>query len=166
MLVIYDLDKTSLYCPIADRLDLFVPKNRFLKNLYYKLYPFIYSLEIRFGLIQINENIYQRAKMFQEFGNDVRQVVITARNHTKASIKHIQMIFKDIDVTLISIAQELTGLHKVDVIRKLSIYLSEEIIMYDDNFNELAFVHAEFPNQFTGMQVYFKNNKESIRRVY
>lgn len=166
MLVIYDLDKTSLYCPIADRLDLFVPKNRFLKNLYYKLYPFIYSLEIRFGLIQINENIYQRAKMFQEFGNDVRQVVITARHHTKASIKHIQMIFKDIDVTLISIAQELTGLHKVDVIRKLPIYLSEEIIMYDDNFNELAFVHAEFPNQFTGMQVYFKNNKESIRRVY
>lgn len=166
MLVIYDLDKTSLYCPIADRLDLFVPKNRFLKNLYYKLYPFIYSLEIRFGLIQINENIYQRAKMFQEFGNDVRQVVITARHHTKASIKHIQMIFKDIDVTLISIAQGLTGLHKVDVIRKLPIYLSEEIIMYDDNFNELAFVHAEFPNQFTGMQVYFKNNKESIRRVY
>lgn len=166
MLVIYDLDKTSLYCPIADRLDLFVPKNRFLKNLYYKLYPFIHSLEIRFGLIQINENIYQRAKMFQEFGNDVRQVVITARHHTKVSIKHIQMIFKDIDVTLISIAQELTGLHKVDVIRKLPIYLSEEIIMYDDNFTELAFVHAEFPNQFTGMQVYFKNNKESIRRVY
>lgn len=166
MLVIYDLDKTSLYCPIADRLDLFVPKNRFLKNLYYKLYPFIHSLEIRFGLIQINENMYQRAKMFQEFGNDVRQVVITARHHTKASIKHIQMIFKDIDVTLISIAQGLTGLQKVDVIRKLPIYLSEEIIMYDDNFNELAFVHAEFPNQFTGMQVYFKNNKESIRRVY
>lgn len=166
MLVIYDLDKTSLYCPIADRLDLFVPKNRFLKNLYYKLYPFIHSLEIRFGLIQINENMYQRAKMFQEFGNDVRQVVITARHHTKASIKHIQMIFKDIDVTLISIAQGLTGLHKVDVIRKLPIYLSEEIIMYDDNFNELAFVHAEFPNQFKGMQVYFKNNKESIRRVY
>lgn len=166
MLVIYDLDKTSLYCPIADRLDLFIPKNRFLKNLYYKIYPFIHSLEIRFGLLQINENIYQRAKMFQEFGDDVRQVVVTARHYTKVSIKHIQMIFKDIDVTLISIAQGLTGLYKVDVIRKLPIYPTEEIVMYDDNFSELAFVYAEFPNQFTGMQVYFKNNKESIRRVY
>lgn len=166
MLVIYDLDKTSLYCPIADRLDLFIPKNKFLKNLYYKLYPFIHSLEIRFGLLQINENMYQRAKMFQEFGEDVRQVVITARHHSKASIKHIQMIFKDIDITLFSIAQGLTGLHKVDIINELPIYPKEEIVMYDDSFNELAFVHAEFPNQFTGMQVYFKNNRESIRRVY
>lgn len=166
MLVIYDLDKTSLYCPIADRLDKFIPKNRFLKNLYYKLYPFIHSLEIRFGLLQINENMYQRARMFQEFGEDVKQVVITARHHSKASIKHVQMIFKDIDITLFSIAQGLTGLNKIDIIKKLPLYLTEEIIMYDDNYKELTKVHKEYRSNFTGMQVYFKNNKERIRRVY
>ena len=166
MLVIYDLDKTSCYCPIADKLDKFIPKNKFLKKLFYSIYPFIHSLEIRFGLLQINENMYQRARMFQEFSKDVRQVVITARHPSKASIKHIQMIFKDIDVTLISIAQELTGLHKVDIIKKLPLYLTEEIVMYDDNYKELTKAHKEYRSNFTGMQVHFKNNKERIIRVY
>ena len=50
MLVIYDLDKTSLFCPIADFLDRFIPRNKVLKKLYYNIYPFVHILEMKLGL--------------------------------------------------------------------------------------------------------------------
>ena len=57
MLIIYDLDRTSLFCPIADFMDKFIPKNKFLKKLYYNIYPFIHIFEMKFDLLKINSEI-------------------------------------------------------------------------------------------------------------
>ena len=161
MLIIYDLDKTSLYCPIANFMDRFIPKNKTLRKIYYNLYPFVHKLEMFFGLLQINKDMYIRAKQYAEFP-DINQIVVTARHFTKTTMEHVSRVFKDIDMPVVCVAQGLTNLSKADVIKQLPIYDDEEIIMFDDNFRELKYMRKEFKNHFTGIHVLFKDNKEEI----
>lgn len=161
MIIIYDLDRTSLYCPIADFMDRFIPKNLILKKLYYNIYPFIHILEMKLGLMKINKEMYIRAKQYAEF-NDTFQVVITARHESKSLVPHVRKVFGDTDITVFAIAQGLTNLHKVDIINQLPISDDEEIIMYDDNEKELKRVRSKYKGKFTGIQIEFKGDKEEI----
>lgn len=161
MLVIYDLDKTSLYCPLADLADRFIPKNKFLKQLYYNIYPFIHTLEMKLGLFQINTNMYVRAKQYDEIPGVV-QVIITARHFSSSVRKHVEAVFKDLDISAICIAQGLSNINKVDIVQELPIGDKEEIVMYDDSWTELLKMKAKFKKRFTGIRVLFKDNKEKI----
>ena len=166
MLIIYDLDKTSLYCPVADFMNKFIPKNMFLKKLYYNIFPFIHILEMKFNLLKINDEIYKRAKIYKEQFN-ARQVVVTARHKSYSTKLHIKKVFKDIDIPCLCIAQGLTKLSKAECIqRMITIDPDEEIIMYDDNFNELMFMHNMFEEQFTGLLVEFDGKIEKVTNVY
>ena len=164
MLVIYDLDKTSLYCPLANFMDKFIPKNRFLKILYYNLYPIINKLEIKLGLFKINERMYIRAKQYQNYGN-VEQVVVTARHYTLQTMEHVTAVFRDIEIPVICVAQGLTSLFKADVVKELPLLDDEEVIMYDDNITELSVMKAEFGERFTGIRVLFNGKDEEISYV-
>ena len=161
MIIIYDLDKTSLYCPIADFMDKFIPSNMFLKKIYYSLYPFVHILEMKLGLLKINKEMYIRAKQYNEF-EDCHQIVITARHKSRSLALHVAEVFKDVPITTFAIAQGLTYLHKVDVIDQLPMYEDEEIIMYDDNIRELKRVCQKYNKHFTGIQVDFTGEKEEI----
>lgn len=166
MLIIYDLDRTSLFCPIADFMDKFIPKNKFLKKLYYNIYPFIHILEMKFDLLKINSEIYNRAKIYKEQFN-ARQCVITARHKSFSTKLHIEEVFRDLDIPCFCIAQGLTKISKAEALNKLVVVdPNEEIIMYDDNFNELMFMHSMFQDKFTGFLVEYKGNKEKITHVY
>lgn len=166
MLVIYDLDKTSLYCPIADFMDKFIPKNKTLKQLYYKLYPIAHIFEMKFGLLKINDEIYNRAKIYKNEFN-ARQCVVTARHRSYSTKLHIKRVFRDIEMPYLCVAQGLTNLTKAEVIEgMIPIDQNEEIIMYDDNFNELMCMHALFKNQFTGLLVEYDGIKEKITNAY
>lgn len=165
MLVIYDLDKTSLYCPLANFMDKFIPRNIYLKTIYYSLYSFVHRLEMMFGLLQINKSMYVRAKSYSEFP-DINQIVVTARHYSKTTVEHVHKVFHELDIPIVCVAQGLTNLSKAEVVRELPIYEDEEVVMYDDNFAELTFMYSEFKDHFTGIKVDFKNNKEEIERVY
>lgn len=166
MLVIYDLDKTSLFCPIADFMDRFIPKNRTLKVLYYKLYPLVHILEMKLGLLKINEEIYKRAKIYKEQFN-ARQCVVTARHRSYSTKLHIKEVFKDIEMPCLCVAQGLTQLSKAEVIEgMIPIDPNEEIFMYDDNIYELIKMHALYKNRFTGFKIEYLGNKETISHVY
>lgn len=165
MLIVYDLDKTSLYCPIADFLDKFIPKNKTLKVLYYSLYPFIHNLEMKLGLLKINNSMYARAKSYAEFP-DINQIVVTARHFTKQTLTHVQKVFHEIEMPVICIAQGLTELSKAEVIEELPLLEDEEIVMFDDNNVELSKMKKKFKNHFTGMLVKFKGKKEYVTRAY
>lgn len=164
MLVIYDLDKTSLYCPIANFMDNFIPKNKLLKRLYYNLYPVVHLLEMKLGLLKINKEMYIRAKQYAEF-TDVHQVVITARHHSFSLKKHVKAVFGDVDITTFAIAQGLTNLHKVDIVDALPLLKGEEIIMYDDNALELKRVKDSYKPHFTGIQVEFIGEEKILNYV-
>lgn len=162
MLVIYDLDKTSLFCPIADFLDRFIPRNKVLKKLYYNIYPFVHILEMKLGLLKINKEMYIRARQYDEF-TDCFQVVITSRHRSFSLQKHIKAVFGDeIDINVFAIAQGLTNIHKVDIIDQLPINDDEEIIMYDDNDKELRRARAKYKGRFTGINVEYTGKEEKI----
>lgn len=166
MLVIYDLDKTSLFCPIADFMDRFIPKNKTLKKLYYKLYPFAHILEMKLGLLEVNEEIYNRAKIYKEQFNAL-QVIVTARHRSFSIHPHIKAVFKDIDIPCFCIAQGLTHLSKAEAIKSLGIIKSdEEVIMYDDNIEEITKMHNVYKDKFTGVHIEFIKDKEVIKYVY
>lgn len=166
MLVIYDLDRTSLFCPIADFMDIFIPKNKFLKKLYYKLFPFVHILEMKLGLFQINNEMYRRAKAYETFPNTI-QLVVTARHYTPVVQRHIEKVFRDVDILAICVAQGLTGMAKVEAVSKyIKLDPGDEIVMYDDNLDELRQMHDVYKDKFTGFQVLFKNGKEEISHVY
>lgn len=164
MLVIYDLDKTSLYCPIADKLDNFIPKNKLLKRIYYSFYPIVHRLEIALGLLQVNRNMYVRAKQFEELG--INQVVVTARHRSPSIDLHVKRVFRDVNMLVLCVAQGITGLSKADVVAELPIDDDELIVMYDDNYKELSLMNRKFRKRFTGIHTYFKDNKERIDYVY
>lgn len=166
MLVIYDLDKTSLFCPIADFMDKFIPRNIFLRKLYYNIFPFIHILEMKLGLLKINDEIYKRAKIYKEQFN-ARQVVVTARHQSYSTKLHIKKVFRDIEMPCLCIAQGLTKLSKAECIQQMiTIDPNEEIIMYDDSFNELMCMHALFKDQFTGLLVEYNGIKEKVTNAY
>ena len=166
MLVIYDLDKTSLFCPIADFMDKFIPKNKILKQLYYKFYPIVHIFEMKLGLLKINNEIYNRAKIYKEQFN-ARQCVVTARHRSYSTKLHIKKVFRDIEMPCLCVAQGLTNLTKAEVIEgMIPVDPHEEIIMYDDNFNELMCMHALFKDQFTGLLVEYNGITEKITNAY
>lgn len=164
-IVIYDLDKTSVYCPLANFMDKFIPNNMFLKRLYYKLYPFVHTLEIRLGLLKINKAIYQRAKMYSNMP-DVYQCVVTARHDTQETYRHVDFVFDDLspDIDVHCIAQGLTNLTKAEYVKQVIKPRNDEvIIMYDDNIYELLEMKRTF-NEFLGFRVLFTGNKEYIEQ--
>lgn len=164
MLVIYDLDKTSLYCPIANFMDNFIPKNKLLKRLYYNLYPIAHLLEMKLGLLKINREMYIRARQYAEF-KDTYQVVITARHYSFSLNKHVRAVFGDVDMSVFAIAQGLSYLHKVDIVDRLPLIEGEEIIMYDDNAEELRRVKDKYKPHFTGVQVEFTGEEKILNYV-
>lgn len=163
MLVIYDLDKTSLYCPIADFLDNFIPKKKILKKIYYMLYPIAHEIEMKYNLLQINHEMFKRAKGYQQQG--ATQIVVTARHYTHQTMKHVRAVFQDVPVVLMCVAQGITNKSKAEYVAELPRNPRDEIIMYDDNFTELSKMNEMF-DKFIGIQVFFKDNKEEIQRVY
>lgn len=166
MLVIYDLDRTSLFCPLADFMDKFIPKNITLKKLYYKLYRFVHILEMKFDLLEINNEMYRRAKAYETFSNTT-QIVVTARHYTPVVKEHIERVFRDIPIVAICVAQGITGMAKVEAVSKyVKLDKNDEIVMYDDNFDELRMMHDVYKDKFSGFQVLFKNGREEISHVY
>lgn len=163
MLVVYDLDKTSLYCPIADFMDRFIPSNTFFKRLYYNLYPFVHILEMKLGLLKTNPEMYIRAMQYAEF-DDVHQIVITSRHRSFSLEKHIKRVFGNLDIKVFPIAQGLTGLHKVEVLKRLPLFKGG-IIMYDDNFKELILARDAFKGHFTGVRVHFTGEEKILDYV-
>ena len=160
MLVIYDLDKTSLFCPIADFMDRFIPNNKFLKQIYYLLYPFAHILEIKLGLLQINRSMYLRALSYDQTYKDVRQIILTARHKSFSTEIHKKLIFRDLDIPIFCIAQGITNLSKAAFAKLLPIDKNEEVIMYDDNIDELNKMRNTIGPKFTGLNILFKDNHE------
>lgn len=167
MIVIYDLDKTSIYCPIADFLDRFIPKNKFLKKIYYGLYYFAHSLEIMLKLVKVNPNMYQRAKSYRSLPA-VIQIVLTARHKTKMVAKHVDMIFKDCQPDIICcVAQSITDLSKARYLtEKLHVDpKNTQVVMFDDNYKEMLTMKQAFSkSNFIGFNVYFDGKSERISR--
>lgn len=165
MIVIYDLDKTSLFCPIANFLDKFIPHNIILKQIYYKLYPFVHILEMKFGLLKINEKIYNRAVAYKAAYPNCLQVVITARHRSISTDMHIKKVFRDIDVSCFCVAQGITNLSKSDIARLIPKSKDEEIVMYDDNLDEMLKMRNVYKGHFTGIRVNFKDKEEILQYV-
>lgn len=160
MLVIYDLDKTSLYCPLANFMDRFIPSNLFLRKLYYSLYPFIHWLEIKLKLLQINYNMTNRARAYHKL--KAKQIVLTARHETDSTIKQAKLVFPDVPIVIHCIAQGITGYSKAEYLNSFENIKDEEILMFDDNWKELSKMRFMFKNRFKGIRVLFKDNKEKI----
>ena len=165
MIVIYDLDKTSLFCPIANFLDKFIPHNIILKQIYYKLYPFVHILEMKFGLLKINENIYNRAVAYKTAYPDCLQVVITARHRSISTDMHIKRVFRDIDVSCFCVAQGITNLSKSDIAKLIPKSTNEEIVMYDDNLDELLKMRNVYKEHFSGIRINFEDHEEILQYV-
>ena len=164
MLVIYDLDKTSVYCPLAEKLDRYIPKNMILKKLYYNLYPVVHWLELKLGLLKINKYIKQRAETAQRFG--ARQIVLTARHYTRMVVKHCELVFGDIPITLTCISQGLTKISKARYVQMFENQPDEEIVMFDDNKFELKQMKRTFGSRFHGIQLEFLGDVERILNEY
>lgn len=164
MYIIFDLDKTSLYCPLADKLDKFIPKFKFLKRIYYLIYPLVHILEIKLGLFKVNENMYSRALQASQMpGTSI--IVLTARHKTKLSEVHIKEVFKDVIPDYVFyVAQGLTGLSKAEYLKSQIGDTEQQIIMFDDNFYELKQMKKTFKSRFTGFTVYFNGKEERIAR--
>lgn len=165
MLVIYDLDKTCLYCPIADYMDRFIPNNLFLKQLYYKLYPLVHIVEMKLGLLQINHEMYLRALRFKNQVRNCRQVIITARHRSLSTELHKQAVFRHLDIPVICIAQGITNISKAGAASLLPVDKDEEVIMYDDNIDEINKMNCLFKPRFTGINILFKDNKERFLTI-
>ena len=162
--VIYDLDKTSLYCPIAMLLD----KQRWLhnllgNNLFYSLYTFAYKLEHILKLFKVNNNMYLRAKFFEkEYKHNVTQIVCTARHLSNETRIHKWKVFKDLNVDLVCTACGYTGRNKAQVLKELyNITSTDNVIVYDDNSYEIYNYKNTFKN-IKIIKVDFKNNEEII----
>ena len=121
---------------------------------------------MKFNLLKINDEIYNRAKIYREQFN-ARQAVVTARNKSYSTELHTKKIFRDIEIPCFCIAQGLTNLTKAEYIQRIiTVDPDEEIIMYDDNFNELMFMHSMFGERFTGLLVEFDGKIEKVTNVY
>lgn len=159
--VIFDLDKTSLYCPIADKLDKFIPQNKFLKRLYYCLYPIVHTLELLFGLFKTNRNMYLRARYYQDEPN-VTTVVLTARHKSRMVFKHVKETFKDAVPNFVCcVGQGITGLSKAKYLSLVFDFnKNDELIMFDDNQEELDEMTYYFGDNFSGVLTNFDGEKE------
>ena len=166
MLVLYDLDKTSLYCPFALWLDTSPLKLLLPRKIFYSLYSFIYILEMMFGKFKVNNEMYLRAKAYSN-QPDVIQAVVTARHHTWMTRLHTYLVFKELkkQMTLICVATGESGLTKAEVVAYLfeeRLDPDERIVVYDDNEYELKVYDNSFGNRATLFKVDFDGEIETI----
>ena len=169
MLVVYDLDRTSLYCPIALWLDDSFLKRLLPSKIFYGLYAFVYILEMICGKFKINKAMRERAITYSK-GEDVGQLIITARHLTYMTRVHAELVFKGAmkDMLLVCVATGETGLTKAEVLYNLTTdYLQddERIIVYDDSDFELEQYEKVFKNQVTCFKVDFNGKDEIIKCV-
>ena len=160
MIIIYDLDRTLLYSPIAMFLDRFRPRNLTLLKLYYKLYPAAYFLDTYLGLLKINTMMAKRIEMYHRYPN-VQQIIVSARDDglaTYAQLAHIPNINYIQDVFLI--AQAKTKYSKAAFLLD-NYYSKTNILMFDDSYLELSVVKRHFENA-TCIQVDFKGKEEKL----
>ena len=166
MLIIFDLDKTSIYCPIADFMDRFIPKNKTLKKLYYKIYPFIHTLEMKLGLCKINEKMYNRVKAIETINSgNISYLVLTARHETYETYEHVELIFKEYAdfINVECVAQGITGRSKAEFLEdNFFICDDEEIVMFDDNYKELVEMKKKYGSRFTGFKVMMDKNGNEV----
>lgn len=167
MLIIFDLDKTSIYCPIANFMDKFTPKNKTLKQIYYKIYPFIHTLEMKFGLCKINEKIYNRVKAIETLNSgNISYLVLTARHETYETYKHVELVFKEYAdfINVECVAQSITELSKAAFLEENYYFIKndEEIVMFDDNYKELLEMKNKFGSRFTGFKVKIDKNGNEV----
>ena len=167
MLVIYDLDKTSIYCPIALWLDnQFWIKKLLPTRLFYALYTPVYIFEMITGLFKVNPKIYERAKIYRQLSN-VKQCVITARHNTFITRLQKKLVFKDLDneVELYCTANGITGQSKAILVRnKITSNKNRNILMYDDNFYELAAMKLNFKNTVQ-LKTEFLGKNETVTQL-
>ena len=167
MLVIYDLDKTSIYCPVALWLDnQFWLKKVLPTRLFYSLYTPVYIFEMIFGFFKVNDKIYERAKIYRQF-RDTKQVVITARHDTLITRIQKKLVFKDIDkeIELYCTANGITGQSKAILVRnKITSNRNKNILMYDDNFYELAAMKLNFKNTVQ-LKTEFLGKNETVTQL-
>ena len=166
MLVLYDLDKTSLYCPFALWLDTSPLKVILPSKLFFSLYSFVYILEMMFGQFKINNEMYLRAKAYNN-QPDVKQAVITARHHTWMTRLHTYLVFKELmnTMVLVCVATGESGLTKAEVVDYLfgeQLDEDERIVVYDDNEKELETYDVDFGNRVTLFKVDFDGKTETI----
>lgn len=183
MLVIYDLDKTSLYCPLSYKMDKCFLKKCLPIKLFYSLYNFIYTVELMFGLFKINNNMYIRAKSYfrqlELLKNkiNITQLVVTARHNTLLTKLHKKLVFKDLDekIELICCSSGLNKVSKAEFITsdeynnniKLLYRLirNEEIkIIYEDNLYEIN-NYRKYLSNFRIYKIDFSNYGEYITDV-
>lgn len=167
MLILYDLDKTSLYCPFALWLDTSPLKLLLPRKIFYSLYSFIYILEMMFGQFKVNNEMYLRAKAYSS-QPDVTQAIITARHHTWMTRLHTYLVFKGLmkQMILVCVATGESGLTKAEVVA----YIfgeqlddkDERIVVYDDNEYELKTYDNDFGNRATLFKVDFDGKTETI----
>lgn len=164
--VIYDLDKTSLYCPIA----MFLDKQRWLhnllgNNLFYSLYTLAYKLEHILKLFKVNDRMYQRAFYYAyecNKRNNITQIVCTARHLSNETRIHKWKVFKDLNIDLVCTACGYTGRNKAQVLKELyNINSTDEIIVYEDNSYEIANFKRIFKNVKI-IKVDFQGKKEKV----
>jgi len=165
MLVIYDLDKTTLYCPLSYKLDNCVTLKKYLgKTLFYSLYTPVYIIELIFGLFKTNTAMYNRAVIYDKTIPNVEQIVVTARHKSLITLLHKKLVFKDLNkkIGCIFVATGRTNILKVNVIK--SIYSKNiNCIIYDDNLLELA-NYKQLTNASL-YKVYFDGKQEVIYNV-
>ena len=163
--VIYDLDRTSLYCPLAMWLDKYHKLKRLIgNNFFYSLYTPVYILELILGLFKINKAMYQRAKMINNLGQPVTQIVCTARHYTPITKLHKDLVFKDQSpyIDLVCIAAGKTGLVKADILDEIYEFTEDDqFIIYEDNFFEMNRFKTKFKDLVTSYLVLFEGQKES-----
>lgn len=160
MIIIYDLDRTLVYSPIAMFLDRLRPRNLTLLKLYYKLYPAAYFLDTYLGLLKINIMMAKRIEMYHRYPN-IRQIIVSARDDglaTYAQLAHIPNINLIQDVFLI--AQAKTKYSKAAFLLD-RYYIKANIVMFDDSYLELSAVKRHFENA-TCIQVNFKDKEEKL----
>lgn len=133
---IIDLDKTSLYCPLALKFDNSPLKNLLHPKLFYGLYSFVYILEFLLGKFKVNSIMQYRIK---HFSNNVENYIITARHKSLLTKIHCYLLFgKQMkDIKLICTEAGFSKKKKYEFIQPLIKDDNCTVIMYDDNEDEL-----------------------------
>lgn len=146
MLVIFDLDKTLLYCPLALKFDNCKLKDFIHPKIFYGFYSFIYILEIILNKFKINKGLARYARYLAS--NSMNEIyVITARHKSFMTKLHCSLIFKNHRYNLICTEAGFTGRHKVDIIKHdLQIAKNAWFVMFDDNYDELLRVKQYYPD--------------------
>jgi len=156
--VIYDLDETSLYCPLAYKLDKCHKLKQLLpKPIFYSLYTPVYIIELMFRLFKVNRNMRVRAILFHE-NADITQHVVTARHSTLITKLHKYLVFKEMSkyISLHCVASGKTEIDKATyVYRHILFRVNDKLLIFENDpkeissynkyfFGKVAIVHTNF----------------------